>query len=71
MEEEIKNHSLNIRLKELQNIIYSYERKFNKLPCRSIKLAGYERKKESLEQLYSLVEKKYQEAAIKRAFPAR
>ena len=64
IEEEIKNQSLNIKLKELQSLIKSYESKLNSLPATTIKFARYERKSESLEQLYQLVDKKYQESAI-------
>ena len=64
IEEEINNHSFSIKLKELQNIIGRYELNFNKLPQKSIELAQYERKRESLKQLYLLVEQKYQEAMI-------
>ena len=39
IEEEIKNHSLDIKLKELQSLIYSYENKLNKLPETTIQLA--------------------------------
>ena len=64
IEEEVNNHSLSIKLKELQEIIGKYEVNFNKLPQKSIELAQYERKRESLKQLYLLVEQKYQEAMI-------
>ena len=64
IEEEIKNHSLEIKLKELQNVIYNYENKLSKLPGTTIELARYERRRESLEQLYGLVDKKYQESAL-------
>ena len=64
IEEEINNHSLNIRFRELQTIINSYESNFDKLPQKSIELAQYERKRESSKELYLLVEQKYQEAMI-------
>ena len=51
-------------MKELQSIIHNYENKLNRLPGTSIELARYERKKESLEQLYRLVDKRYQESAL-------
>ncbi len=64
IDEEMKNQALNIKLQELQNLIQSYENKLDALPGASVKLARYERKSESLEQLYSLVEKRYQESAL-------
>ncbi|MCH7724706.1 MAG: polysaccharide biosynthesis tyrosine autokinase [Bacteroidetes bacterium] len=64
IEEEINNRSLSIKLKELQVIISKYEQNFNRLPKKSIELARYQRKRESLQRLYLLVEQKYQEAMI-------
>jgi len=64
IEEEINNNSLSIKLKELQIIINQYEKDFNRLPKKSIELAQYQRKKESNQQLYVLIEQKYQEALI-------
>jgi succinoglycan biosynthesis transport protein ExoP len=64
IEEEIKNQSLKISVTELESIVKSYEREFNKLPKTAIELARYQRNRESLEKLYTLVEEKYQEALI-------
>ena len=64
VEEEINNHALEIKLKELETIISKYELNFGRLPKKSIELAQYERKREGLKQLYVLVEQKYQEAMI-------
>ncbi len=64
IEEEINNNSLSIELKELQVIISKYEQNFNRLPKKSIELAQFQRKRESLQRLYLLVEQKYQEAVI-------
>ena len=64
IEEEINNHALEIKLKELQTIIFTYESSFAKLPKKSIELAQYERKREAFKQLYILVDQKYQEAMI-------
>jgi tyrosine-protein kinase Etk/Wzc len=64
IEEEVKNHSYSIKLKELQAIISKYERNFNRLPNASIEYAQYQRERESKQQLYLLVEQKYQEAII-------
>ncbi len=64
IEEEFKNLSLTIKLKELQAITSKYEQNFNRIPQKSIKLAQYQRKWESLQRLYLLVEQKYQESII-------
>ena len=64
VEEEINNHSLKIKLSEIQAIIDKYDVNFYKLPKKSIELAQFERKRESLKQLYLLVDNKYQEAMI-------
>ncbi|HVO76122.1 MAG TPA: polysaccharide biosynthesis tyrosine autokinase [Ignavibacteriaceae bacterium] len=64
VEEEIKNQSLGISLKELEAIVSKYDQRFNKLPKTSIELAGFQRNREALEKLYTLVEEKYQEAVI-------
>lgn len=64
IEEEVKNQSLSISVRELELIVKSYEDKFNKLPKTAIELARYQRGRESLEKLYTLVEEKYQEALI-------
>lgn len=62
--EEVKNQSLKISIKELETIISQYESKFNRLPKTAIELARYQRNRESLEKLYTLVEEKFQEAVI-------
>jgi capsular exopolysaccharide synthesis family protein len=64
IEEEVKNQALKISVGELKDIVQSYESKFNKLPKTAIELARYQRNRESLEKLYTLVEEKYQEALI-------
>jgi succinoglycan biosynthesis transport protein ExoP len=64
IEEEIKNQSLKISVVELESVVKNYEREFNKLPKTAIELARYQRNRESLEKLYTLVEEKYQEALI-------
>ena len=64
IDEKIKNNSLSIKYNELQNIISGYEQNFDKLPKKSIELAQYQRKRESMQQLFLLIEKKYQEAMI-------
>ena len=64
VDEEVRNHSLSIKLNELQSIIDKYEGNISRLPKKSMEFAGYERNIESLQQLYTLIEKKYQEALI-------
>ncbi|HSP86979.1 MAG TPA: polysaccharide biosynthesis tyrosine autokinase, partial [Ignavibacteriaceae bacterium] len=64
IEEEVNNQALNISVNELGIIVKSYENKFNALPKTAIELARYQRSRESLEKLYTLVEEKYQEALI-------
>lgn len=64
IEEEIKNGSLKTSLETLQQIVKSYDEKFNKLPKTSIELARFQRNRESLEKLYTIVEERYQEALI-------
>ncbi len=64
IEEGIRNHSLAIKLDELQSMTNNYNVKLNRLPQKSMEYAGYERNMQALQQLYSLVEQKYQEAVI-------
>ena len=64
IEEEVRNHSLSIKLNELQTIINKYEESLNTLPKKSMEFAGYERHMKSLQQLYTLVEQRYQQALI-------
>ena len=64
IEEEVNNSSLNTSINGLQEIVNNYEAKFNQLPKKSIELARLQRKSESLDKLYSLIEEKYQEALI-------
>ncbi|WP_337865921.1 polysaccharide biosynthesis tyrosine autokinase [Ignavibacterium sp.] len=64
IEEEIKNGSLRIKLKGLDDLVAKYEERFNRLPKTSLDLARFQRNRESLEKLYILVEERYQEALI-------
>ena len=64
IEEEIKNGSLKTTLTELSVVVKRYDERFNRLPKTSIELARFQRNRESLEKLYTLVEEKYQEAMI-------
>ena len=64
IEEEIKSKSLEIKVKNLSEIVNKYDSKFNQLPKSAIEYARLQRGRESLEKLYILVEEKYQEAVI-------
>ncbi len=64
IEEEIKNGSMRTSLAELSVVVKRYDEKFNRLPKTSIELARFQRNRESLEKLYTLVEERYQEALI-------
>ncbi len=64
IEEGIKNQTLKVTYAELEKIVEQYDKKFNQLPKTSIELARFQRQRESLEKLYTLLEEKYQEALI-------
>ncbi len=64
IDEQIKNQTLVVTVSELKKIVDQYEQKFNQLPKTSIELARFQRQRESLEKLYTLLEEKYQEALI-------
>ncbi len=64
IEEEIKNGSLQTTQIGLDNIVKKYDERFNKLPKTSLDLARFQRNRESLEKLYTLLEEKYQESVI-------
>ncbi|MCA2005556.1 MAG: polysaccharide biosynthesis tyrosine autokinase, partial [Ignavibacterium sp.] len=64
IEEEIKNGSLRIKLKGLEDLVNKYEERFSRLPKTSLELARFQRNRESLEKLYTLVEERFQEALI-------
>jgi len=64
IEEEIKNNTLSVRLNQLQTITRGYEANLKRLPKTSTELAQYKRDRETLQQLYLLINEKYQEAVI-------
>jgi len=64
IDEELKNSSLRISISQLDVYIKELDKRFNLLPSTGIELARLQRKRESLEKLYILVEEKYQEAII-------
>ena len=64
IEEEINNNTLSVRLEQLEAVINKYEGDLRTLPKTSTALSQYQRKRESLQQLFSTVDEKYQEAMI-------
>ncbi len=64
IEEEIKNNTLSVRLEQLEAVTNKYEGNLRRLPKTSTALSQYQRKRESLQQLFSIVDEKYQEAMI-------
>lgn len=61
---ELKYEGLRARHGELNQVVASYDRKFNELPSKTLEFARLERKRQSLEKLYTVLEAKYQEALI-------
>ena len=64
VEEEIRNNSLAVRLQQLESTARKYEQNLRRLPGTSTALSQYQRDRESLQQLFLLVNEKYQEAII-------
>jgi len=64
IEAEVKNQSLRSSVASLSALVRKYEERFNKLPKTTIELARFQRTRESLEKLFTLIEEKYQEALI-------
>jgi capsular exopolysaccharide synthesis family protein len=64
LEAGVKEKSLRIQLKELNDLVHKYDSQFNKLPKTSIEYASLERNREAAEKLFSLLEQKFQEAQI-------
>jgi tyrosine-protein kinase Etk/Wzc len=63
-EEKVKYQSLIESYNQLNNVLGSYEEKFNILPARTLDLARLERERAVFEKLYLTLEEKYQEALI-------
>ncbi len=61
---ELKYEGLRARSGELNQVVASYDRKFDELPSKTLEFARLERKRQSLEKLYTVLEAKYQEALI-------
>jgi tyrosine-protein kinase Etk/Wzc len=64
IEEEIKNSTLSVRLDQLEAASRKYEGNLRRIPKTSTALSQYQRQRESLQQLFLLVNEKYQEAMI-------
>jgi tyrosine-protein kinase Etk/Wzc len=64
IEEEIKNSTLSVKLDQLEAASRKYEGNLRRIPKTSTALSQYQRKRESLQQLFSTVDEKYQEAMI-------
>jgi polysaccharide biosynthesis transport protein len=64
LDAEVKEKGLSSQLTQLNDIVKKYEAQFNKLPLTTINYAQLQRKRESSEKLFSLLEEKYQEALI-------
>ncbi len=64
IEEEIKNSTLAVKVDQLEAATRKYEGNLRRLPKTSTALSQYQRQKESLQQLFLLVNEKYQEAMI-------
>ncbi len=63
-EAEVKYKSLLASYQKLKEYLNNYEKRFDKLPERTIDLARLERERLGSEKLYLLLEEKYQEALI-------
>ncbi|MBK8944294.1 MAG: polysaccharide biosynthesis tyrosine autokinase [Ignavibacteriae bacterium] len=61
---ELKYEGLKARYSSLNSVVASYDKKFNELPSKTLDFARLERKRQSLEKLYTVLEAKYQEALI-------
>jgi capsular exopolysaccharide synthesis family protein len=64
IEEEIKNNTLSVRLNQLQTMTRGYEANLKTLPKTSTELSQFKRNRETLQQLYLLINDRYQEAMI-------
>lgn len=64
IEEEIRNSTLSVRLEQLEAATIKYEQQLRQLPGTSTALSRYQRERESHQQLYLLINDRYQEAII-------
>lgn len=64
IEEEIRNNTLSVRLEQLEAASRKYESELRRLPKTSTTLSQYQRDRESIQQLFLLINERYQEAVI-------
>lgn len=64
VEEEIRNSALTVQLEQVESTIRKYEGNLRRLPKTSTALTQYQRERESLQQMYLLLNDRYQEAVI-------
>ncbi|MFO7525104.1 MAG: polysaccharide biosynthesis tyrosine autokinase [Ignavibacteriaceae bacterium] len=64
IEEEIKNSTLSVKLEQLQAATRKYESNLRRLPGTSTQLNQYERERESVQQLFLMLNERFQEAVI-------
>ena len=64
VEEEIRNSTLSVRLEQLEGASRKYESELRRLPKTSTALSQYQRDRESIQQLFLLINERYQEAVI-------
>lgn len=63
-EEEINYQSLNASYGSLSNVLGNYESEFNQLPSSTLEFARLERQRMAEENLYNILNNKYQEAQL-------
>jgi polysaccharide biosynthesis transport protein len=64
IEEEIKNSTLSVKYNQLDALTKQYEQNLKRLPKASTELSQFQRKRETLQQSFLEVNRKYQEAMI-------
>lgn len=64
IEEEIKNNTLSVKLEQLEAATRRYENNLRRLPSTSTRLSQYQRERESIQQLFLLLNERFQEAVI-------
>ena len=63
-QEQVTYQSLVASNNSLSNVINSYEQRFNQLPSSTLELARLERERQADENLYNILNEKYQEAQL-------
>lgn len=64
LEQEIQIESTKARMRSLDETIQQYSRQFDAIPSQSIEYARLERRRQSYDKLFGLLDEKYQEAMI-------